>query len=99
MDFLDHDFADMMFLVESFVRIALFDRGIPSNGRNINHPSSELDKGSPDAGQLVAAKRDIPFDGNFQVCDVMEAEIDEVLVLLFSQMVNESLSASTTLVM
>ena len=36
-------------------------------------------------------KKDLPFDGNFQVCDVMEAEIDKFLVLLFSQMVNESL--------
>lgn len=94
-NFFDEDFADVVFFIVLFVRVTLIGRSITSHGRNIDHPSSEFDECSPGHTINTEWKLGIPFDGKFQVCYIVETEIDELLVLFLAQVMDESLPFST----
>jgi len=90
-DLLDEDFADVVFFVVFFVRITFVGGSITSHRRNIDHSSSEFDECS--SVYSINSERDwrVPFDGEFQVCYVVETEIDELLVLFLPQMMDKGL--------
>jgi hypothetical protein len=85
----------VVFFIVLFVRVTLIGRSITSHGRNIDHSSSEFDECSPGHTINTEWKLGIPFDGKFQVCYIVETEIDELLVLFLAQVMDESLPFST----
>lgn len=85
----------MVFFIVLFVRVTLVGRSITSHGRNIDHSSSEFNECSSGHTINTEWELEIPFDGEFQVRYIVETEIDELLVLFLTQMMDESLPFST----
>jgi len=71
-----------MFFIVLFVCITFIRRSVTSDGRDINHALPKLDESSPTISFFRVDEG--PLDGDFQICDVMETEIDEFLVLFFA---------------
>ena len=73
MDFFDEDFADVVFFIVFLVRVTFVGGRIPPHGRNINHPSSKFNKSSSTELTFAGGGRVgvLPFDGEFQVCNVV----------------------------
>jgi len=67
-----------MDLVVGFELVAFCDRGVSSNGTDVDHPISELDKGAA-------------FNGDIQIRDVMQDEVDERLIPVFANVLNKRL--------
>ena len=77
-------------------------RGVTTDGGDVDHPVSELDKSSPDRGtpstssvgaqwgtDLVA---DIPLDGGVEVGNVVQDEPGQLFVLFLADMSDETLT-------
>lgn len=72
LEHVDHLGPNIGLLVVPFKLVSFFLAAIPADRRNVQHPVSELDEGTP-------------LDGNVQIGDVMQHEIDEGFELLFSE--------------
>lgn len=73
----DELLADLVLQVELLVRIPLLDTRVPPNGADVDHAVPELDEGSP-------------LDGDVEVGDVPQAEVDELLVGLLADVLDEA---------
>lgn len=74
---LDKRIADHCLLVVGLVLVSLVVAGIPANGTDVDHAVAELDKGAA-------------LDGNIEVGNVAEAEVDELLVGPFADVLDEA---------
>jgi hypothetical protein len=76
LELLDHGGADVVLDVELLVVVALFNRGVTADGRDIDHAVAELDEGTA-------------LDGNVQVGDVVKNPVRKsalvVAIVLFSR--------------
>lgn len=64
-------------LVKGLEVVPLLGAGIPSDGADVDHAVAELNKGSP-------------LDGDVQISDVVQAEVDELLVLRLADPADEA---------
>lgn len=74
---LDKSLANLVLLIEDLVVNALLNAGVPTDRRHVDHAVAELDKGT-------ALDRDV------QVGDVVQAERGELLVLVFTNPLDEA---------
>jgi hypothetical protein len=58
--------------VEGLVLVSLLARAVAANRRDVQHPRTELDKGTP-------------LDGEVQVGDVSQSEVDDLFDVLFAK--------------
>lgn len=74
---LDKLLPHVVLLVELLVVVTLLHAGVPAHGADVDHAVAELDKGAP-------------LDGDVQVGDVVQAEADELLVLVLADVADEA---------
>ena len=72
LEHLDKLGADASLLVEGLVLLPLGQAGIPADGTDVDHAVAEFDKGAT-------------LDGQVEVGDVVQDEVDELLVFLLAQ--------------
>ena len=78
-----------MFPIVLFVRATFFFRRISANRRDVDHPCTEFDKGSaPISHKMCEA---VPFDWDFQISDIVQTEVNQLLVFFLTQMMNKCL--------
>ena len=74
---LDELLPNLGLLVKSLKIVALLDAGVPADGADVDHAVPELDEGAA-------------LDGDVEVGDVVQAEVDELLVLLLADPADEA---------
>lgn len=75
----DEIFANRVLQVVFFVLISFFLRTVSSNRRNVDESGTVLNKGAS-------------FDWNVEISNVVQAEVDEFLEFVLSQVVLDALS-------
>ena len=81
---------------ERFTALRRALRCVPSNGTDVDHSVTELDKGTP-SGRKQGPQPErcrcgvLPFNRDIQVRDVMEDEVHERFIFLFTDMLNKRL--------
>lgn len=73
----DKRLAHLVDLVEGLEVVALLGRGVAANWRDVDHAVAELDEGAA-------------LDGDVEVGDVVQAELDKLLVLLLADPLDEA---------
>lgn len=73
----DKRLADLVHLIVRLVVVALLDARVAADGRDVDHAVAELDKGAA-------------LDGDVEVSDVVQAEVDELLVLRLADPLDEA---------
>ena len=68
---------DLGLVVKGVKVVPLLGGSVPADGADVDHAVAELDKGAP-------------LDGDVEVGDVVQAEVDELLVLLLADPLDEA---------